>query len=359
MSMRLKISKKLLKAFVSPAQFDFWSREVGSTVAWDRCLARIVALTHENPNTVSLKLKPNSNFSGFVAGQHVNVTAEIKGVRTTRCYSITNTPSDKTLDLTIRAEPRGVMSSWLTHTAKRGTVVELGRVFGELSLPTDVDSPLVLLAAGSGITPMMSLIRQAEASSYPQAITLLYWEKTPDNFCFNDELDAIHAGSSPIQIHKITTQDQSTGLTGGRISDVQISQLLPNIHESQVYACGSSGFAVAAKSIVEPVAKSFAAEAFTPSTIVSPPEQETQFEVELLKSGRTITVSNQANLLDALEAEGIAVESGCRMGICDTCTCQKSKGTTLNIESGQLNAEQSSPIRLCVSRAVQNLQLEL
>jgi ferredoxin-NADP reductase len=359
MSMTLKICKKLLKAFVSPAQFDFWSREVGSTAAWDRCQARIVAITEEAPDTVSLKLKPNSNFSGFVAGQHVNLTAEIRGVRTTRCYSITNTPSDKTVDLTIRAEPHGVMSSWLTQAAKRGTVVELGRVFGELLLPADVYSPLILLAAGSGITTMMSLIRQAEASSYPQEITLLYWEKTPDSFCFNDELDAIHSSPSPTQIHRITTQFQSAWPTSGRISNPQISQLLPNINESQVYACGSSGFVAAAKSIVEPVAKSFAAEAFTPATIVSSPEQEKQFEVELLKSGRTITLSNQTNLLDALEAEGIAVESGCRMGICDTCTCQKSKGTTLDIESRQLNVEQSSPIRLCVSRAVQNLQLEL
>ncbi|MFT5064316.1 MAG: hypothetical protein ACI91G_001693, partial [Gammaproteobacteria bacterium] len=59
MSKRLKISKKLLKPFLSPAQFDFWSRELGSTVAWDRCHARVVAVSQECDNTVSLKLRPN------------------------------------------------------------------------------------------------------------------------------------------------------------------------------------------------------------------------------------------------------------------------------------------------------------
>jgi ferredoxin-NADP reductase len=359
MSKRLKISKKLLKPFLSPAQFDFWSRELGSTVAWDRCHARVVAVTQECDNTVSLKLRPNSNFGGFVAGQHVNLTAEIKRVRVTRCYSITNVPTDKTVDITVRAEPNGVMSTWLTEQAKVGSVVELGRVFGELTLPTDADTPLLLLGAGSGVTPMMSLIRQAEATPSSPAITLLYWEKNSSQFCFSDELEAINASESQVTIHKITTQDQASSLLGGRIKQKQIDQLVPNISASQVYACGSSGFVDSAKGLLEPVARSFEAEAFTPSQAVSPPDVEQQFEVQLLKSGRSVLLSNQDDLLSALEAQGVAVESGCRMGICNTCTCQKREGTTLDSTNGQLHAEKGAAIRLCVSRAVQNLQLEL
>lgn len=359
MSKRLKISKKLLKPFVTPQQFDFWSRELGSTAAWARCHARVIKVTKECDNTVSLKLRPNSNFGGFVAGQHVNLTAEISGIRVTRCYSMTNIPADKTVEITVRKEPNGVMSTWLTELATVGSVVELGQVFGDLAIPADSDAPLLLLAAGSGITPMMSLIRQAEAVASSPKITLLYWEKTADSFCFSGELDAINARSSQITIHKITTQDQAGSLVGGRISPQQIDALVPHLGASKVYACGSSSFVDAANEIVGPVAKSFDAEAFTPANGVSPPDVEQQFEVQLLTSGRSITLSNQDNLLNALEAQGVAVESGCRMGICNTCTCQKREGTTLDTTNGQMNTEKGVAIRLCVNRAVQNLQLEL
>ena len=359
MSKRLKISKKLLKPFVTPQQFDFWSRELGSTVAWDRCHARVVAVSKECDNTVNLKLRPNSHFSGFVAGQHVNLTAEINGVRVTRCYSMTNVPADNTVDITVRKEPNGSMSTWLTEQAKVGSVVELGQVFGELRLPTDSNTPLVLLAAGSGITPMMSLIRQAAANNHCPAITLLYWDKTAAQFCFADELDELNLSSSQITVHKITTQEQPSGLVGGRINSQQLAELVPDLAESKVYACGSSGFVEAAKAIADPIAKSFQAEAFTPAQTVSPPDVEQHFEVQLLKSGRSITLSNQDNLLSALEAEGVAIDSGCRMGNCNTCTCQKREGTTLDTTNGQMNAEKGAAIRLCVNRAVQNLQLEL
>lgn len=359
MGVRLNIGKALLKPFLSPAQFDFWSRELGSTVAWDRCHARVIDVVEECENTVSLKLKPNGNFGGFVAGQHVNLTAEINGVRISRCYSITNTPDDKTVDITVRVQPNGLMSTWLANNLKRRAIVELGSVFGELTLSKNIEDPLVLLAAGSGITPMMSLVRQAARSLSSRPITLLYWEKNAASFCFSKELDRINASHSLIRVHKITTQEQVAGLGAGRISSDHIAQFIPELSTSEVYACGSSGFVSAAQELVEPSAKSFNSEAFSLTDSILPPEEEQLFEVELLNSDRKIIVSNQDTLLRALETEGVSVESGCRMGICNTCTCKKRTGVTLHTENGHVNFEQGAAIRLCVSRAAQNLQLEL
>ncbi len=85
--------KQIINAFISPETYDFWSRELGSTHAWSRCYARVIARIAEAHNTFTLRLAPNSNFEGFVPGQHVNLTAEIKGRRVTRSYSFSNTPN--------------------------------------------------------------------------------------------------------------------------------------------------------------------------------------------------------------------------------------------------------------------------
>ncbi|MGJ8685989.1 MAG: FAD-binding oxidoreductase, partial [Spongiibacteraceae bacterium] len=192
MNANLSTTKKLLSAFVSPAQFDFWSREVGSTVAWNRCFARVVERKLTARNTVCLTLKPNGNFSGFQPGQHVNVSVDIQGVRLSRSYSLSNIPAaDGRIELTIRAEEDGVVSSWLNNETKVGSVIELGVVFGDMTLPSSAPEQLLLLAAGSGITAIMSLLRHAVTVWPGTPVTLLYWDKTSADFCFTEELAAL------------------------------------------------------------------------------------------------------------------------------------------------------------------------
>lgn len=361
MKTKLSIKKQLLQAVITPDQFDFWSRELGSTAAWSRCIARVVEKKIQANNTVSLTLKPNKNFAGFLPGQHVNVSALIKGVRITRSYSLSNIPNAKGLvEITVRQEPNGVMSSWLNNEASVGSTLELGAIFGDMTFATPPTQPVLLLAAGSGITPMMSLLRQA-AQEYPALpVTLLYWDKAQADFCFADELDQLASTHAQITVHKISTRESlPTGSLTGRIELAQVKQCVNDLAERSVFVCGGNDFVAAARDALEAEVSSLQTESFSAPTTLAPSGEAKRFEITLTESDRRITVSNKDNLLKQLEAQGVAVESGCRMGICNTCTCQKIAGSNQDISNNEINSESRTAIRLCVSRATSDMQLAL
>tara|TARA_R110001592_G_scaffold63586_10_gene195042 strand:- start:2227 stop:3318 length:1092 start_codon:yes stop_codon:yes gene_type:complete len=353
-------SKRALASLIGPDGYDFWAREFGTTAAWQRCFARVLCVERNGCNSLSIHLRPNKNFAGFQAGQHINVTAEIEGRRLTRSYSLSNTAnSEMNLEITVRHDPQGKMSGHLHTAIKVGSVLEISQAFGGMSLPSgpECENPVLLLAAGSGISPLMGLLRQRCETKTCPPTTLLYWDYDDAHFCFKGELNQLCANNPQLHVHRLTTR--SAAQADGRISEAQIKQLHGNCRDTMVYACGGSAFVETARALLSTQARDFTAEAFTPPATTANSEVQQQIAIQLNRSGRTITVSNQESLLDALEAQGIAVESGCRMGICNTCSCQKLQGSTTNQFSGEQNNATNSSIRLCISRANGPLQLDL
>jgi ferredoxin len=136
-----------------------------------------------------------------------------------------------------------------------------------------------------------------------------------------------------------------------------IDALLDDASERHVFACGPGGFVDRARSLFAAVAPTFHAEAFSPLPRVV--EDGGTVQVTLAASGRTLTLARGQSLLTALEAEGLRPASGCRMGICNTCSCAKSSGITRNLNNGDLAGEPVSALKLCISSAVSDLVLDL
>ena len=127
----------------------------------------------------------------------------------------------------------------------------------------------------------------------------------------------------------------------------------------QVFACGSSGFIQAATNVCELRKLSLISEAFTPSQTQSANTEFAQYDVYLRRQGLNLRLSNQLPLLEQLESAGVSVPSGCRQGICNTCTCVRNSGTTSDAFSGAVENEPSQIIKLCVSRAASNIELDI
>jgi ferredoxin-NADP reductase len=184
--------RKVAAPFVNPGIFDFWVSKLNPAWSWDRPLARVVDRKVEALDTVTLVLKPNAHCGSFVPGQHINVTAEVNGRRTTRSYSHTGIPRrDGRISLTIKRVDKGVLSTHLCQHTQVGDVLELGAAFGEMTLPAKPEGEWLFLAAGSGITPLMSLTRSLAAQNMPVDLTLVYWAKTRAELCFARELRAL------------------------------------------------------------------------------------------------------------------------------------------------------------------------
>lgn len=353
--------KSLLAPLVNPAQYDFWASQLGSIDGWQRCYARVTSIRQETVSTRSITLRANRNWNGFEAGQHCNVIAEVNGRRIARSYSLSGVAgSGRDLQITVRHEAGGKMSGYLCEQLSIGDRLELEPAFGEMTLDNAEPQHVLLLAAGSGVTPMLSLVRSlAEQASDLQAsdvkVSLLYWERDEDNFVAADELQAIANQHANIDVRLLTTRDGGDG----RLSSASLEHIKDLQSVGQAYACGPAGFVQTAAEICQMRDIPVQFESFTPIDALPVAEAAAEVEVYLKRSQQWLRVSNQQNLLDQLEAQGVSVASGCRQGICNSCSCERRAGQTRDVLSGEADAEPGQSIRLCISRATSDIELNL
>ncbi len=350
--------RRLLHACVAPKVFDFWASRLDRTWTWERPLARIVDRRVESRDAVTLVLKPNRHWRGFRAGQHLNVSARIDGAAVTRSYSLSDAPRDDgRVAITVKRIEGGKLSAHLFERACVGDVLDVGPAFGEMTWPQADAGAWLFLAAGSGITPLMALVREHAARGMPAPLTLMYWARTREELCFADELLALADAHKDFTVHCILTREADDTAPTGRLDAAQLSSLVADVAQRRVYACGPRGFVETARALVAPQARSFHAEAFTPPT--QDFNDVGEAVVTLQRSGRTLTVPRGQSLLSALEAQGIKPASGCRMGICNTCACGKSAGATRDLNTGEVRTEPASALRLCISAAAGDIEIDL
>ncbi len=365
---RRPLLKRLTGALVAPQTFDFWASRLYPTWSWNRPLARIVGRRAESRDSTTLLLQPNRHWGGFRPGQHLNIGAEIDGRLVTRSYSLSDAPrADGRIAITVKAMPGGKLSPHLCHNARIGDVLTLGPAYGEMTLPETPEGAWLFLAAGSGITPMIAMIRDQAAQGMPISIALAYWARHRDELCFVDELRELAERFPSFRVDFVLTRDhEADAFRHGRIDTASLSTLAPDLHHRRVFACGSSGFVDAARNAAAERAVSFEAEAFTPPTLAQrndaysdDTEDHGHVRITLAASDRTLDVPRGESLLAALEAAGLNLASGCRMGICNTCACGKRSGTTRHLQTGALEHEPVSALRLCVNSARSDLVLDL
>lgn len=352
--------KRLIRPLVKPDVFDFWAARFHRTWTWERPLARLVAREAASADAVTLLFKPNRHWAGHRAGQHVNLGVDIDGVRITRSYSLTAPPrADGLLPVTVKAIEGGKVSRHLCQGARIGDIVELGQAFGGMTLPPVPQGTYLMLAAGSGITPMIALVRELSAKEMPADATLLYWVRTREEACFLPELRALAAAQPRFRFRLLVTREAAAAAdeAEGRIDDALLAEHAGDVATSQVLACGPGGFVEAARHLLAAQATSFQAEAFTPPPVTVVDEGEV--DIRLQRSGRTLRVPRGDSLLVALEQHGLKPPSGCRMGICNTCACGKSAGSTRHLPSGDLSHEPTQALKLCIHSAATDLELDL
>ena len=338
--------------WVSEELFDFWAGRLHPLWTLRRPRARLVSREPASADAVTLVLRPNRHFRGLQPGQHVTLGVDVDGRRLSRSYSPTRL-ADGTLAITVKAIEGGKVSQQLAHRAVVGDSFELGQAFGDMTLAPSAGQRL-LLAAGSGITPMRALLRQLDAAGMPGQVDLVYWARRREELCFADELAALSARHPNLRVQLALTRDLSS--PSPRV-DAFAFDALGDLTTAQVLVCGPGGFVDAARARLHGQVAALQSEAFTPPVL---PDAETgTVQVQLRRSGRTLALPRGTSLLQALEAEGLRPASGCRMGICNTCVCGKASGVTRHILTGEYADEPATQVKLCVNSASTDLILEL
>jgi ferredoxin-NADP reductase len=305
-------------------------------------------------------LAPNSRWSGFEAGQFVPVSFEVSGVRTTRCYSLSEAPRRGLLHITVARHPQGKVSRHVHDRLAVGTIVSLGEAAGELVLPRE-PGPVLLIAGGSGVTPMRAHVRALAERHALERVVLVQDARTEEDLLFAREFRALaQANPGFVYLPRTTSGDDPTL----RLDAARLATLVPDFAMRTALACGPGGFvAMIEAAFGEAGARArLRTESFTPPRAAPMPRTHDgaaiAAPVTLLRSQVHFNADGRTSLLLQAEAAGARPKSGCRMGICHTCTCTKRSGTVVNLLTGRVSSEPDEAVQLCVSAALGPVELE-
>jgi ferredoxin-NADP reductase len=356
---RRLLRSSLLEALTYPHGVDRYVELVRPLLLARDVRAEVTAVRHQTAKSVTLTLRPNENWRGFRAGQFVGVSVEVDGVRLTRPYSPAGSEQapDGALELTVSTHPEGRVSRHLRDRARPGMIVGLSQAQGDFALPDPRPERVLLISGGSGITPVMAMLRTLCEEGFAGQIGFLNYSRSRDLALYDPELRELTRNHEGLTVARGFTRARGSQLTG-RFNREHLSAVVSDQAPAGTFVCGppaliNSVRAVCAKDgLPEP-----AVETFTPPAL--------RFDTDGAKGRVSFTASAREApnsglpLLEQAEDAGLAPEHGCRMGICNTCSCHKTAGTVRNVVSGAISSAGEEQIRICVSVPVGDVALEL
>jgi ferredoxin-NADP reductase len=320
--------------------------------------AEVTAVWRQTPRTVTLTLAPNQAWDGFTAGQFIRAGFELDGVRRTRTYSPAGSAHAGALELTVTEHPGGAVSPWLRRAVTPGAIVHLAAAEGDFVLPAAPPQRLVLISGGSGITPVMAMLRTLVDEEHRGPITFLHYARTSADWLYEPAVRALaQRAAAPIDVHYRHTR--GPGATR-RLDATALAALAGDPAETHVAVCGPPAMLDAVRASWAAIGgdpQRLLAETFTaPRLTVGGPSAHGT--LRFARAGREVAIGS-GTLLEQAEAAGLEPAFGCRMGICRTCTCRKSAGAVRNLRTGEVSEEEDEDIQLCVSVPAGDVALQL
>ncbi|MGO8939270.1 MAG: flavin reductase family protein [Mycobacterium sp.] len=343
------LSSDLVDLLTGPHGVDRYTELVAPTWTIGEARAKVVDVRRTTPRSVTLTLAPNQTFTSahsVKAGQYINLTVDIDGRRHTRCYSPANAEGGPDLELTIGHHDGGLVSTYLYERAHRGMVVGLAGVGGDFVLPEQRPRRILFVSGGSGITPVMAMLRTLVAEGHCGEIAFVHYARSPQEACYRDELAEIRR----VRVLHGYTRSGAGDLVGSfGPQHLAAAMRSPDV----VFVCGPTTLVEAVQQHCENVYT----ESFMPPV----------FEPSANPSGGRITFSNTGidvtddgrSLLEQAESAGLTPQNGCRMGICHTCTRRKTAGTVRNLTTGSVSTGPDEDVQICVSVPVGDVKLAL
>ncbi|MDT5221351.1 MAG: stearoyl-CoA 9-desaturase oxidoreductase [Mycobacterium sp.] len=310
---------------------------------------RVLEVRRETEDSATLVIKPGWGFSfDYQPGQYIGIGLLVEGRWRWRSYSLTSTPastswSARTVTITVKAMPEGFLSTHLVAGVEPGTIVRLAAPQGNFVLPDPAPSSILFLTAGSGITPVMSMLRTLARRNQIDDIAHLHSAPTESDVMFGAELVALAEEHSGYRLSVRETR------TRGRLDLSQLDQEVPDWRERQVWACGPEGMLNQAEKVwlAAGIADRLHLERFAVAKAAPAGAGGT---VTFARSGKSVTADAATSVMDAGEGAGVQMPFGCRMGICQSCVVELVGGHVRDLRTGREH-EAGSRVQTCVSAA--------
>lgn len=330
----------------------------------DAFRAKVIEVRPELAGVYTLVLKPSKRWQSFKAGQHIEIVVEHQGARVNRFFSISSSPAyyEQTglIELSIRIQDKGRITPWLAgyKTNNRfNDYLSISAAQGDFTLFTN-NQPQLWIAGGSGITPFRSMLQQLKHKSLKQDVHLLYYVQAADQILFKKELLENAQSLGSVKVTFLNDQEH------GYLSKQHLQANCEDIQNRQIFICGPKPMIALARNYVNELGvceDQVHFEYFGAAPIDLPRNFASSSVVTFSRSTVTAEVNNEQprSLLEVAEESGLRPVSGCRMGVCHQCVCQKSSGRVLNTLTGAYSDSGAGEIQLCISVACDDVILEL
>ncbi|NRQ51413.1 ferredoxin reductase [Aeromicrobium stalagmiti] len=357
---RKTLTSRPVAALASPHTVDHYLEQIHPMLAAGNVRARVVEVIRETGDASTVVMRPNGAWKGFVPGQHVQFGVEVDGTRRVRVFSVSSSRAskDKTFSVSVKAHPDGYVSQFLHRELTPGTVVFLSQAEGDFVLPRDVPDHLLLASGGSGITPVMSMVRTLRDSGHTGRVTFLHYARSRADEMFTAQLDEL--ATSDVEVVRVYTREPEPGAEiAGRFHVDHLKHLGIDPTETLTYVCGPAGLIASVRDTYAELgaADQLRMEYFKVPSVDADAADATgtlSFDDAAIE-----TDNSGATILEQAEAAGLKPEFGCRMGVCNTCAIKKNSGAVRHVVTGEICADTDETIKICVQVPIGDVNVAL
>lgn len=347
----------LVRSFTSPLLPDDYLELVNPLWSTRELRGRVERVERETPKAVTVLIKPGWEWEGHRPGQYVRLGIAVDGIHHWRAYSLTSAPgrADGCISITPKLVEGGKVSPFLHGRVRPGAIVRLGGVEGTFVLPDPLPRGLLFISAGSGITPIMSMLRGIAAEGPVEDVVHVHCAHSAEDVIFERELRGLSTRHSGYRLHLRLTGEQ------GRVTPDQLDALCPGWGEREAFVCGPVGLldAMGEHWRTKGDERRLHVERFQPDGHVGDGERGTGGEIRFCSSGIAAVSDGEQPILEAGEKAGVALPYGCRMGICHTCVGKLKAGKVRDLRTGRVYGASGEMVRTCVNAPEGAVEIDL
>jgi ferredoxin-NADP reductase len=348
---------RLVRSFTSPLLPDDYLELINPLWSTREMRGRIERVERETKNAVTVLIKPGWEWQGHRPGQYLRLGIEVDGVHHWRAYSLTSDPRrpDGRIAITPKLVEGGKVSPFLFGRVRPGTIVRLGGVEGTFVLPEPLPPRLLFISAGSGITPIMSMLRSIAAEGKIEDVVHVHSARTVDSVIFARELNELRTRHPGYQLHVRASGEQ------GRVTPDQLDVLCPDWVEREAFVCGPAGLLEAMrerwKRDGDP--RRMHVEHFQPDLGGGDGERGMGGTIHFRSSDVVASSDGEQPILKAGEEAGAQLPYGCRMGICHTCVGRLRAGKVRDLRTGRVHGQPGEILRTCINAPEGAIEIDL
>jgi ferredoxin-NADP reductase len=318
---------------------------------------RIARVEPETASAATILIKPGYRWPGHKPGQYVRIGIDIDGVRHWRAYSLTSDPrrGDGLIGITPKKVDRGKVSPYLVTRARPGTIVSLSDIEGDFVLPDPPPERLLFISAGSGVTPIMSMLRHLDHEDELGDAVLLHSARRADEVIFGAELRALASRRAGFTLHEQLTREQ------GRMGPADLGRLCPDWRRRETYISGPGEMLDAFSEHFERRGdlEKLHMERFQPKLGLGEAGEGEGGAIKFLSSESEAFSDGHRPILVAGEEAGLELPYGCREGICHTCVGELRSGRVRDLRNGKVYGQEGEMIRTCISAPEGPVEIDL